>query len=473
VLAVLYPAMDGRGVITIPGYRNERVEAVDGFYVIAGHNLLLTELTTAFLQVGAFPDGCVLSGSMRDSIEAPRRLAELAVPRVGRLQETDDPWEPYVLLDPASERIDAAGVFFRDLQAAGRSASTARSYGMDLLRWFRFLWAIDVAWQHATRVEARDFSCWVAVTRKPVRGRVRRQAPGTVNPVTGKSSPGPGYAETTRAHSETVLRRFYDLHLEMGSGPLVNPFPLDRSRRSGRANQHHNPMEPFRHDRKGLYRPTVPQRIPRCIPDEQFDAVFAALSSNRDRAMVAFWVSTGARAAELLGACEEDTDVGNQLIAVVRKGSRAVQQLPASPDAFVWLQLYQIELRRLGVPRGRRQPLWWTLRRPFHPLTYHGAHRMFERVNAALGANWTLHDLRHTAAYRMARDPKMPLTDVQWVLGHAHLSTTQLYTTPTRDEVIKTVRAHHARYGATLAQPAPPVPAAGYRPESLHTLFAR
>lgn len=38
VLAVLYPAMDGRRVIHIPGYRNERVEAADGFYVIAGHN---------------------------------------------------------------------------------------------------------------------------------------------------------------------------------------------------------------------------------------------------------------------------------------------------------------------------------------------------------------------------------------------------------------------------------------------------
>jgi MoxR-like ATPase len=38
VLAVLYPAMDGRRVIHLPGYRNERVEAVDGFYVIAGHN---------------------------------------------------------------------------------------------------------------------------------------------------------------------------------------------------------------------------------------------------------------------------------------------------------------------------------------------------------------------------------------------------------------------------------------------------
>ncbi|MEV6932093.1 AAA family ATPase [Dactylosporangium sp. NPDC051485] len=38
VLAVLYPAMDGRGVITIPANGNEPVQAVDGFYVIAGHN---------------------------------------------------------------------------------------------------------------------------------------------------------------------------------------------------------------------------------------------------------------------------------------------------------------------------------------------------------------------------------------------------------------------------------------------------
>ncbi|MER7276632.1 AAA family ATPase [Dactylosporangium sp. NPDC000244] len=38
VLAVLYPAMDGRRVLHIPSYRNERVEAVDGFYVIAAHN---------------------------------------------------------------------------------------------------------------------------------------------------------------------------------------------------------------------------------------------------------------------------------------------------------------------------------------------------------------------------------------------------------------------------------------------------
>ena len=37
---------------------------------------------------------------------------------------------------------------------------------------------------------------------------------------------------------------------------------------------------------------------------------------------------------------------------------------------------------------------------------------MFVRANDALGANWSLHDLRHSAAYRMARDPQMPITDV-------------------------------------------------------------
>ncbi|MGR6998837.1 hypothetical protein ACU686_13030 [Yinghuangia aomiensis] len=44
----------------------------------------------------------------------------------------------------------------------------------------------------------------------------------------------------------------------------------------------------------------MPQRIPRRIPDEKFDELFAALRYDRDRALLALWVSTGARAQELL-----------------------------------------------------------------------------------------------------------------------------------------------------------------------------
>jgi hypothetical protein len=74
---------------------------------------------------------------------------------------------------------------------------------------------------------------------------------------------------------------------------MVNPFPLSRERAGGRANFHHNPMEPFRNERVGLYRPRVAQRVPRAIPDELFNRVFVELGSHRDRALVALWVSTG------------------------------------------------------------------------------------------------------------------------------------------------------------------------------------
>jgi integrase len=422
-----------------------------------------------------------------------RDLATLRVPRLGRVVAADDPFEPYRLLDADGAAVTAVSSFLRELLAASRSPLTLRSYAMDLLRWWRFLAAVDVRWEQATPVEGRDFSLWVRQASKPRAragpgvagdgadgGRRRPQSrreglaggglPGQPNRVTGKPSPGSGYAVRTVNHSETVLRTFYDFHRDAGSGPMVNPFPLDRARRGGRSHAHHNPVDPWPREREGRYRSAVQQRPPRAIPDEMFGLLFAALSSHRDRALVAFWISTGARASELLGACRGDADPGQQLITVVRKGSRAAQALPASPDAFVWLRLYQQQIHG-RVPAGRRQPLWWTMRQPLAALSYHGAHRMFERANALLGANWTLHDLRHSAAHRMARDPSLPLADVQWVLGHAHLTTTQIYLNPSVEEAVAALRAHHARQARAAADPVPPAP--GYDPRSLDVLFGR
>jgi integrase len=394
-------------------------------------------------------------------------LAGLAVPFAGRLVATGERWEPYRLVDGDGVSVEAAGAYFGHLQASGRSEPTIRSYGVDLLRWFRFLWAAGVAWDRATRAEARDFCRWLVVAGKPVRPHWRK---GRLGPDVPGLASEQAYAPSVRAHCETVLRGFYDFHVEAGTGPLVNPFPLDRSRGAGRPHAHHTPAEPFRRERSGLYRPVVPSRIPRNIPDEEFNEIFAALGSHRDRALVAFYVSTGARASELLSATRGGVDPGRQLITVVRKGSRALQQLPASADAFVWLRLYQLEMAGL-LPRGGGQPLWWTLRRPFRPLSYHAAHRMFERAGAVAGTGATLHSLRHTAAYRMAEDPALPLTDVQFVLGHALLTTTQLYLTPRKEEVIRRVLAHHGEQVRQAQRRARPAPAPGYRRETLDVLF--
>ncbi|MGO1230399.1 site-specific integrase [Glutamicibacter arilaitensis] len=110
------------------------------------------------------------------------------------------------------------------------------------------------------------------------------------------------------------------------------------------------------------------------------------------------------------------------------------------------------------------------MRRPFRALTYDAARAMFNRANESLGAHWSLHDLRHTAAYRMARDPQVPLTDVQWVLGHAFLSTAQRYLNPVTEDVIAGVLAFHSRQ---LRHGQGPTPAPDYRPESLEVLFGK
>ncbi|MET9382210.1 tyrosine-type recombinase/integrase [Streptomyces sp. NPDC002928] len=81
---------------------------------------------------------------------------------------------------------------------------------------------------------------------------------------------------------------------------------------------------------------------------------------------------------------------------------------------------------------------------------------MFDRANAKAGTSVTLHALRHTAAYRMSEDPSLPLTDVQFVPGHAQLTSTRLYLTPRKEVVIRRLLAHHAEQTASGSRPRRP-----------------
>ena len=114
---------------------------------------------------------------------------------------TGDDREPYRVVGADGGVVEPVSVFLRDLLASGKSAATLRSYAVDLLRWWRFLDAVDVAWDRASRAEARDFSCWIQLTVKqwlqttrPRAARWSSRTLGAPNPVTGKPAAGDGYA---------------------------------------------------------------------------------------------------------------------------------------------------------------------------------------------------------------------------------------------------------------------------------------
>jgi integrase len=255
----------------------------------------------------------------------------------------------------------------------------------------------------------------------------------------GKATLQAGYAPRTIAHALTVVHGFYAFHQHYGRGPVVNPVPESRDRRARLA--HCSPLEAPAHTRRARLRPKVRERQPRAIPDRLWDELFAQMRCDRDRALLACYVSSGARASELLGVRLEDVDWSAGRLWVITKGTGQRDPVPASPQAFAYTAAY-LEQTGLPEPGG---PLWRTRRGEPRPLTYWAMRRVLQRANAVLGTNYTLHDTRHTAATRMARDPSLTLVEVQTILRHAHLSTTARYTAVGLEDLMDKLAEHYQR----------------------------
>ncbi|WP_405987913.1 tyrosine-type recombinase/integrase [Streptomyces sp. NBC_00986] len=373
---------------------------------------------------------------MRSLDQVERNVEKIQIPGWGRVVAVDGV-VPWLVVDPEGRPVEPIRRYLRDFLAQGNRPGSVRSYAYDLLRW-----------SSATTA-------------------------GTVNPITRKRHLGDQYEPTTIRHSNAVLRAFYEFWIEVGEGPLVNPVPLERMR-GRRPNAHHNPTEPYRAEGRLRYNPKLPKRRPRALTDERWNDLFGPMRWNRDRAILAMGISNAARASELLGLRGVDIDWGEQAVRVVRKGTDAEQWLPTSPDAFVWLRLYLAEIDQLDPT----EPIWWTLRRRDrgdglrrHQLEYDALRGVFRRANSVLGTNYSMHDLRHTCALRMARDKRLSLRDVQVILGHAHLGTTaDFYLIEDEDEVIRRV-AEYLAEREERAQTPPPQVAVGYDDADLSVLF--
>lgn len=273
------------------------------------------------------------------AVDAERDLRSLVVLQLGAVVVTNDPLEPVRLVDADGAVDEPVRQFVRHLVACDYSAETCRSYALSLLRWLRFLAAVDVAWNRAERRDMRDFVLWLKAADNPQRRRTRAEAPlpGSVNQVTGKRTLSVGYAPAAIDHSLSTARMFYDYHLLTGSGPIVNPVPSQQGRNGERPGSHRSPIEPFQQAPRAAYRQRRHGKPVRALSDAVFNDFFAALPSNRDQAIVALGVGSGPRASELLRLTLDGVDFGRQVITLEGKGHREVEEVPASPDAFLWL----------------------------------------------------------------------------------------------------------------------------------------
>ncbi|MFD7183251.1 tyrosine-type recombinase/integrase [Streptomyces sp. NPDC059904] len=383
------------------------------------------------------------------------------VPRVGTVIPARRVHPPYIVLNGYDDEIEPATAYLRDLALNDSSPLTVRSYGYGLLRWFRLLWLLGVGWEKATEAETAVLAGWLRTAPNPQRQHKSADGPasGSVNLRTGKPVLRAGYAPRTINHALSVVSGFYEFHAHQGNGPVTNPVPVSPQRR--RALAHRSPLEPRPVLGRARLRQKVADRPPRSIPDQLWDELFERMGCERDRALLEFYVTSGARAQELLGVGIGDLDWAGQRVYVISKGSRERQPVPASPQAFVRLARY---LDEIGTPPAN-EPLWRTRGGTDRPLSYWAMRRVMQRANEVLGTNWTLHDLRHTAASRMANGGKLTLPEVQAILRHANIQTTSRYLAVRVEELFDKLAEH---YNAPRVERSYP---SGYDAEDIAAVF--
>lgn len=393
---------------------------------------------------------------MTGEAAGPRDVSALKLPTLGCVER--DEAGVWMMTGADGEPVTAVQWFLADVAATDAADSTLRSYAYDLLRWFRFLGAIDVEWQRATRRDVRDFVRWFREAPNAQRARGNRPysppAAGTLNQQTGKAYLTTGYAPRTINHALSVVSAFYTYAVEAGLGPIRNPVPEAKQSEA-------TSMHPAGVRRRAALRQKEPRRQPRDISDSLLEKVVSELSCERDRALVGVALGSGLRAGELLSITCGGIDAGRNVIRVLPKGGSVPIWVPATPDAFVLISRYLVRRGNFRLS----DPLWVTRRAPVRPLTYFALRQILERINARLGTNITWHDMRHTFTHQLLSDKSVGVSDVQQLLRHRDLNTLSSYSATRVDELAQ-------RLHAAGSAPKPTTFAAdGYNDADLQTLF--
>jgi integrase/recombinase XerD len=188
--------------------------------------------------------------------------------------------------------------------------------------------------------------------------------------------------------------------------------------------------------------------IPKFLNREQIEKLIAAPDSSkpsglRDRAMFELLYATGIRVSELIGLRTSWLDAGMGLIRVTGKGNKQ-RIIPVHREALVAIQCYLSE-GRPALLKGRTSPhLFVTARGGAMTRQAFWASIKLNGKKAGIFHNLSPHVLRHTFATHLL-EGGADLRSVQTMLGHADLSTTEIYTHVVRSRLRDTLDQHHPR----------------------------
>ena len=198
-----------------------------------------------------------------------------------------------------------------------------------------------------------------------------------------------------------------------------------------------------------LANPTRPARLPKVMSERQVDALLDAPDLDtplglRDRAMLETLYATGLRVSELVNLKLHEVSLADGVLRALGKGSKE-RLVPLGEQAIDWIGRYLREARADILGGQQDDALFITARGG--PMTRQAFWQLIKRYALRAGVapeKLSPHVLRHAFATHLLNHGA-DLRVVQLLLGHADISTTQIYTHVARERLKSLHATHHPR----------------------------